>query len=138
MPTFSRKKLSTQVEAIIHFLSLMDAQMIDSFLDDDHTYQDFPKNIFLHKLQLAFDQFQRAGDTFLNAHNGVCNGCKKGCKGISFVGNISRNYLDILIESKDDRVTDLYECADFVNDDEFVIKKERVYINKFYFSADKL
>ncbi len=40
-------KLITQVDAIIYFIQKLDAEMVSDILDDNLTYQEFPKHIFI-------------------------------------------------------------------------------------------
>lgn len=47
--------------------------MVDAFLDNDKTYQDFEKYLFISKLQKAFETFTDLGDTHLIAVEGSCN-----------------------------------------------------------------
>ncbi len=121
-------QLFTQSKAIIHFIQKMDIEMIDAFLDDNLTYQNFEKCIFISKLQNVFDQFKNAGDTELIMHEGMCGDCNKGCKVYSFIGNVSNNYMDLFIQTDEGKITDMYECAACKNDKP-VLKKERVHIH---------
>ena len=123
--------IRNQSEAIIHFIKTMDIEMIDSFLDNDRKYQEFEKYLFISKLQDAFEQFKNFGDTKFIAHAGECNSCNKGCKGFSFIGNMTNNYMDIIVESADGKIKDLYECANFKNENTALIKNKRIYIDKF-------
>lgn len=136
--TLNTKNITTQEEALIHFIQTMDIEMINAYLDDDLTYQDFEKYVFISKLQIAFDKFRNCGDMKLFTYAGKCNSCNKGCKGFSFVGNISNNYMDVVIESTDGKIKDLYECADFKNDTAVFTKNKRIYINKFELNSDFL
>ncbi|MBK6979288.1 MAG: hypothetical protein IPH28_21175 [Cytophagaceae bacterium] len=56
MKLFSEKELAvkpqTRLEAIIYFWAHLDIEMIDSFLKIDRTYQDFPKYLFVSKLDI--------------------------------------------------------------------------------------
>ncbi|MEJ7823722.1 MAG: hypothetical protein WKF85_15475 [Chitinophagaceae bacterium] len=125
-----KQNITTQEEAILHFIKTMDIEMINNFLDDNLTYQEFEKYMFISKLQNAFEQFRNFGDTKFITHAGECNTCNKGCKGISFIGNTTNNYMDIIVESAEGRIKDLYECADFKNENTTLTKNKRIYINK--------
>ena len=39
--TQTETKISNQTQAIQHFIEKMDIEMVDAFLDNDKTYQDF-------------------------------------------------------------------------------------------------
>ncbi len=51
--------------------------MVDAFLDNDKTYQNFKKKMFISKLQQVFTMFADLGDTHLLAIEGSCNTCDK-------------------------------------------------------------
>lgn len=124
-------ELKTQLDGVIYFLQQLDIEMIDSILDSHRTYQDFYKHVFINKLGHALDQFINSGDTYLNCYSGFCNSeiCNYQCKGFSFVGNHSGKYLDLIIDSKDGVVQDMYECNVFRNSDKGVVKGKRVLID---------
>ena len=56
--------------------------------------------------------------------------CNYKCKGFSFVGNNSGNYMDLIIEIEDGKVIDMYECTYFKTKIETEIKNKRVEIDK--------
>ena len=120
--------LHTQADAIIYFIQRLDIDMLSDILEDNRTYQDFEKSLFIHKLGNAFNEFIKAGDTFLQCHNGFCNSklCNYKCKGFSFTGNFSGNYLDMIIEIKDGTVQDMYECSEFKMQIKGIKKNERI------------
>lgn len=119
--------LQTQEDAVLYFLQRLDVNMLGLILEDNRTYQDFKKPFFLKELDTLFDKFLNAGDSYMNKYNGVCGAkiCKNfKCKGYSFVGNITSNYFDLIIEVKDHIVTDIYECGDFDCDD-FIVRRNK-------------
>ena len=90
--------------------------MLELLLDDSKTYQNAPKNIFLNKLEKAFNQFMKSKDTSLSVMRGKC--CSKGCpntgaKGFSFVGNVSGKHLDLIFEDTETDYADIYQCHGF-------------------------
>ncbi len=122
-------KISNQTQAIQHFIEKMDIEMVDAFLDNDKTYQDFEKYLFISKLQKAFETFTDLGDTHLIAVEGRCNSCDKTKTGFTFIGNNSKNYMSIVFDTADNKINDLYECSDFKNKQTNLILKERIYID---------
>jgi ribosomal 50S subunit-associated protein YjgA (DUF615 family) len=94
--------LKTQVDAVLYFLQRLDIDMVSSVLEDNRTYQNFAKPLFIKKLEDAKDEFIEVGDTYLNRYNGSCNSksCNYKCKGYSFVGNNSANHFDLIIDVK--------------------------------------
>ena len=133
MNTPTKYNLKTQSDAVIHFLQRLDIEMVDAVLEDNRSYQDFAKPVFIKKLTIALKEFAETGDTFLNISPGICGdgGCNHKCKGYSFIGNNSRNYLDMIIDVKDGVVQDMYECSVFKCEINGVKKKRRICINKF-------
>jgi hypothetical protein len=109
------KKITTQIDAIKHFIEQMDIEMIDSILDNNLKYQKFEKSVFISKLSNVFNSFIELGDSYLLSFECICNSCDKSKTGYTFVGNLSKNYLSIIFDSKDQKITDLYECNYFIN-----------------------
>lgn len=109
------KSLKTQKEGLVYFIRHFDIDMIDSLLDDDKTYQDFPKYLFVQKLGHALDRFIAAGDTHLNTYTGTCSAeiSSMGCGGIRFIGNASELYIDLIIKEEEGNILDVYECHVF-------------------------
>lgn len=122
-------KISNQTQAIQHFIEKMDIEMVDAFLNNDKTYQDFEKYLFISKLQQAFSTFADLGDTHLFAVEGCCNSCDKTKTGYTFIGNNTNNYMSIIFDTADNKINDLYECSDFKNKQTNLNLKERIYID---------
>lgn len=129
-------RLKTQADAIVYFIQKLDAEMVNDILDDNLTYQEFSKHIFIQKLGHALDEFIRCGDEFLKIFKGSCNEetCNIGLTGFSFIGNRSKNYMDLLIEINEGRVLDICECNCFINEDEGIEKRKRIQIDKKSFT----
>lgn len=125
--------ISSQEEAIKHFIEQMDIEMIDAFLENNKTYQDMDKRIFLSKLDSVFETFKKSGDTLLKSFSGNCNTCNKGMQGFTFVGNSSFNYISIIFDSDKGTINDLYECSNFINKDQNLMLNEKFCIDKFVF-----
>ena len=128
----SRPPIRTQADAVIYFIEQLDIEMLNDILDDHITYQDMPKQTFLQKLEVAFDEFKNAGNDTLIRHEGVCgkSGCVPGCSGYSFVGNISGHYFDLIIDIKEGEVKDIYECMMFYSKRTWEFKKMQVVIDR--------
>jgi hypothetical protein len=110
------KAITTQFDAVIHFIRNLDIDMIDTLLDDKYTYQDFRKNVFIQKLGIAFDEFITAGDSQLEVNNGFCSQfvCNNQCSGYRFSSKESGHYFDLIIDIDNGIVTDIYECSSFL------------------------
>ena len=130
--TQEEQKLSprNQYEAVIYFMAHLDIEMVSSLLDDNKTYQDFPKYLFISKLIKVFEQFEKAGDRVLSLHKGGCAGCSKGCRGFTFLGK-QGHYMDILFLMEGNEIKDIYECSKFENDEEVANKLCSVDIEPF-------
>jgi len=123
-------KIETQAEALIYFFKKMDIEMIDDILDNEITYQDFRKPFFISKLQIAFETFKKNGDTELISKPGRCNNCNVCDSGFSFIGNNTGDFIDLIIKTENGKILDLFECVEFLNQDETITKKERIHIDK--------
>ena len=130
--TQKHNTLKTQADAIIYFLQLMDIEMVSDILDNDRTYQNLDKNIFIQKLGAALDNFLESGDTFLNCHEGFCDSevCNYKCSGFSFIGNHSNNFIDLIKYTKDGKIKDIYECTHFKSLKNSGLKKVRIILDE--------
>jgi hypothetical protein len=108
----------------------MNIEALYYLLDVERTYQDWQRNEFILKLEYVMRQFKADGDTYLNAVQGSCGGsCSKGQNGYLFIGNNSKNYMNLLFVEEELQLTDLYECSLFrVNFDNLELRK-RHYID---------
>ena len=124
--------LQTQADAVLYFLQRLDIEMLDMILEDNRTYQNFDKPLFIEKLGNAFDKFIEKGNTYLNRHEGFCNAesCNFKCKGFSFIGNESGHCFDLIIDSKDGVVHDIYECIRFENYNQNLERSYRITIDE--------
>ena len=68
----------------------------------------------------------------MNRYEGVCNSktCNFNCKGFSFVGNKSEDYLDLIIDTQDGVVLDIYECFSFKCENQEIKKNEYIGLDK--------
>lgn len=124
--------LKTNADAVFYFLERMDSNMLNLILDENLPYQDFDKKMFVKKLSYAFDEFLSRGNTHLNRFEGKCtsNICTNtNCLGFSFIGNSTHDYMDLILEIKNNKVTDIYECTKFVNNETGLLKKEMISID---------
>jgi hypothetical protein len=99
----------------------MDIDNLRLYLKDEILYQDTTKEIFLNEIESIFEAHKNSEDTELIIYNGKCAGttCENcGKQGYRFVGNKSKNYIDLLFEMNGDDITDIYSCAHFNTFDE--------------------
>jgi hypothetical protein len=111
-PSIIKKNRIGLVEAI----SKMDMKMIDLILEDERSYQNTSKIIFLEKLNDIFTEF-KTEDTNLLTYDGKC--CSNECsnthkKGVLFKGNISEREFNLIIEESEiGTINDIYNCNEF-------------------------
>jgi len=125
-------KMPSKKPFILKAIATMDVSLLEVLLEDYKTYQDAPKDIFIEKLKVAFDEFKAKNDTELLPHKGKCNGtgCEnKGCSGFSFVGNISKMHLDLIFEETDNNYKDICKCSEFKTDVKIKKLNGKVYLD---------
>ncbi len=102
----------THKDAVEYFISRMDIYSLDKILDY-REYSDVDKPFFLEKLNIVFDTFKERGNIRLVSTNGVCKGCQHGHVGVAFIGDNDDTYIELMILSENDKVTDIFECNSF-------------------------
>jgi hypothetical protein len=126
---------SSYIKSILHYFTKMDIDNLRLHLKDEYNYEDTTKEIFLNEIEKIFDAHKNLGDTELLIYKGACAGkrCENcGKKGFRFVGNNSKNYMDLLFEIEDDDIKDIYDCSYFKPDVEIdgIGKKAFIYFNE--------
>lgn len=125
------KTLLTKRDALVHYFQQMDIEMISLLLNDASTYQDLPRDIFIQKLEVVFDQFKNRGDCFLNAIQGSCGNCDKTKNGFMFIGNKSKQYLSVIFDMEGNIAKDVFECAQMKINLKGVDKSNQLWIQPF-------
>ena len=121
----------TTKQTIIEAIKEMDISLLEVVLEDDRSYMDVPKDIFIAKLKDEFVKLKGEGfHKFHRVVEGRCGTCETSCRGYSFI-TMDCQYMDMLFEEKDGQITDLYTCSDFRHDEDFLKK------HKIDFSFDK-
>ncbi|MEE9438733.1 MAG: hypothetical protein V3V14_07005 [Saprospiraceae bacterium] len=125
-----KQSITTHYDAVIHFIKKMDADMVSTLLNSKYTFQEFPKEVFIRKLGDLFFEFSQLGDMILHSEKGACYGCSKGKKGLTFIGNKSKCYINFVIDTdNNDHVIDVYECDEFCTTNNNYRKKRRLYLD---------
>lgn len=132
----------TKINQDIHRIQISTAQLVRKciqemniealyyLLDVERTYQDWQRNEFILKLERVMEKFEANGDTYLNAVQGSCGGsCSKGQNGYLFIGNKSKNYMNLLFVEEELQLTDLYECSLFHTQFENIELRQRYYLD---------
>lgn len=110
---------TSYLQSILHYFASMDIANLRLHLKDEYTYEDTTKEIFLNEIESIFEAHKNSGDTELLTYKGACAGkrCENcGKKGFRFVGNHSKNYMDLLFEIEEDDIKDIYSCPGFDTD----------------------
>ncbi len=123
----------TSAQLVLKCIQAMNTEALYLLLDVERTYQDWKRNEFILKLERVMENFEADGDTYLNAVQGACGGsCSKGQNGYLFIGNNSKNYMNLLFVEEELQLTDLYECSLFRTQFENLELRKRYYIdNRF-------
>lgn len=108
--------INNSIDLITQAIKDFDIASLKELLDDDKPYQDVSKSLFLEKLEKKFNQAKRDDcHSFDDVFFGICGSCNKGCEGMTFLSN-SGYYLDLFIESKDNKTADdIYVCNKLTN-----------------------
>ena len=116
------------VTNLVNAISEMDSKALELILEDNVSYQDTTKTIFLEKLNEVFKEFKKE-DNKLIAYQGKCNSnecSNKNKNGISFIGNKSGRYINFIIEENEDgSVKDIYNCYDFCTNKKVIDENKR-------------
>lgn len=97
----------------------MDIDKLRLDLKDEYTYEETTKELFLNEIEAVFKAHKYCGDTELLISKGACGSktCDNcGVKGYRFVGNHSKNYMDLLFVMEGDDIKDIFECVQFKTD----------------------
>ena len=127
--------------SLIHYISQMDVDMIDAILPDSMTYNDVSKKDIIAALGMLFNEFKSYGDSHLIQFRGTCKICKKGYPGFTYIGNHSKNFINIIIEfpkrpSGNIDIADIYDCASFKNKLGILNLNKQLKINSDLFKSD--
>jgi hypothetical protein len=117
LQTFN-KSMSTNsyLQLILTCFSSLDIAGLRLHLKDDYPYQATTKEIFLNEIEEIFKAHKHSGDTELLMYEGRCVGtnCDNcGMKGYRFVGNNSKNYMELLFEVAAGDIIDIIDCPHF-------------------------
>lgn len=134
-------KAHTLFLSLIHYISQMDLDMIDAILPDSMTYNDVAKKDFIAALGMLFNEFKSYGDSHLIQFRGTCKICKKGYPGFTYIGNHSKNFINIIIEFPKRSygnidISDIYDCASFKNNLGILNLNKQLKINTDLFKSD--
>jgi hypothetical protein len=126
-----KEQVHTHLGCVLYYIQRLDLEMVSDLLDDNRTYQDMKKEVFIEKLGIAFDTFRERGDTYLNRSEGFCNApiCNYKKNGYSLRGTCSHDFMDLIFETENDLIKDIYECTEFKCKNTCPQKGNRIMIN---------
>lgn len=113
---------------IIDSISKMNIESLTELLEDTFTYNDLSKKDFLNELDVTFNDFKELGDSFFEVQGGKClsQSCNtKGGFGLSFVGNTSRETLNLIFKEYNSEFYDIFTCSNFKLSNEKIIIKTK-------------
>ena len=108
--------VTTQLEKFLHFMSVMDLEMVQVVLDEGNEYRsNADKEELGVSLKKAFAEFRKKGDEYLKVEPGKCinKRCRFGSGGYSFVGNKSDAHLDLITKGSSTHVEEVFLCRSF-------------------------
>ena len=122
----------SKTNIILNAIKKMDINLLNLVLDNKYSYLDVPKELFIKELSSKFERLKKQGITeFSNVSKGTCQECYEGCVGYTFLTK-KNDYLDLLIEEKDNGIIDITQCTTFKNDEK-ITKEKNIFL---YFKRD--
>lgn len=116
-----------KTEALIKAITEMNIDLMDVILENTNSYLDVPKEVFLKELSRKFIGLNKQGITnFNNVSKGTCQKCYPGYSGYTFLTK-NNNYLELLIEEKNNTITDITQCTSFKNEEE-ITKEKNIFL----------
>jgi hypothetical protein len=124
----------THKEQIILAIKNLNFKKLEVLLDDNLSYMDVTKDLFLTTLKKKFASYgiQEPFDEILE---GVCNNCNKGCKAYRFLYK-KHTSLPLYFEEKEGNVVDIYLCKDLLTGD--VSDKNSAEIFIYFYQEEKV
>jgi len=113
---------------IIEAIKSLDFDALQNILDDNRSYMNVSKDLFLLTLKQHLDEYAEL-KSFEKVIEGICNYCNKGCKAYKFKSENSPS-LSLYFEEKDGKVTDIYLCHSLKDDT--AVEGERTIDFSFY------
>ncbi len=110
----------TLILSTLHYFSEMDIEMIDEILPSEIIYSGISKKNFIYSLGVLFNEFKNFGDTHFIQFRGIGTIGKRIYPGYTFIGNNSKNYINIIIKFSKNAageldLVDIFDCPSFKN-----------------------
>lgn len=131
----------TLILSTLHYFSEMDIEMIDEILPCDIIYSGISKKNFINALGDLFNEFKNFGDTHFIQFRGIGSIGKRIYPGYTFIGNNSKNYINIIIKFSKNSVgeldlVDIFDCPSFKNNLGVLKLNKQLKINTDLFKSD--
>lgn len=124
----------TNKQSVIKAIKEMNIDKLDFLLDNNCSYMDVSKHLFLTKLKHQFDSVKKQNiNSFEKIVHGICDSCNIGCKGYSFITE-DKQALDLFIEDDNDVVTDIYLCKNMLFEDYMELNNQMYF---FFYEEEK-
>jgi hypothetical protein len=109
------KKIENPKNTFAYYFSKLDINGIDSILNNQNYYDGITKLEYLNLIKEHFISLKNNDIFTLKAFSGVCNGCKNGCSGFTFLDENKGFFTDFIIEVKDSEIINFMECFNLIN-----------------------
>lgn len=83
-----------------------------------------PRWFYLDLIEENFKTLKLNGISSLEVYKGNCEGCRKGCKGFTFIDENSGNYIDLILENNESEISFINECFRLKNSNKNINKKQ--------------
>ena len=130
------KKFNNPINAFAYYFSKLDINGVDSILSNQNNYDGITKLEYLNLIKEHFISLKNNEIFTLKAYSGVCNGCKNGCSGFTFLDESKGFFTDFIIEVKDSEILNFMEYFNMVNEVNGLNKKERLTVKPFKLDSD--
>ena len=131
------KKFENPIDSFAYYFSKLDINGMDSILSNQNYYDGITKLEYLNLIKEHFISLKNNDINSLKAIPGVCNGCKKGCNGFTFLDEKDGFFMELIIEVKDSEIVNFMECFNLINEVDEPNKKEQITIKPFKLDSDK-
>lgn len=102
--------LDTTKKAFIHHFCNLDIHGVATLLCDNHSYENCSKTSYLKYLQIFFEDLKTRKIKQLVVYEGKCTDCSGGQDALTFIDEKSRDYINLAIVIKDNKIIDMNLC----------------------------
>ena len=123
-------------QKVIKSIKNFNINKLNDLLDDNKSYMDVSKALFLKALENKFKEAKEQHCyNFDEVSFGICGSCNKGCEAITFLSK-SGFYLDLFIESKNNiDVDNIYICSKVIDNKKY---KKKYSLEPYFYEDEKV